>query len=115
MLALWSALAVINVMALGWISWKLNDLLAYAQDTSTEVSETKAFFRSRISRASMQSGETSPERELTRLGRATAARRVVVGGDPDSQLHTDLTKTDSSGPSRQGSGRVNRRGGGEDG
>lgn len=49
--------------------------------------------RTRIGTLAPRSGAVSQEQELTKLGRASAARRVVVGGDPDSRLNTDLTTT----------------------
>lgn len=41
----------------------------------------------------VQSGAVSDEQKLERLGRASTAigRRIVVGGDDDSQLNKDLT------------------------
>lgn len=112
--ALLLLVGIANVAVLGWVGWQLKEILAHVRKTGHEVSEAKTFFRSRVSRASMQSGATSPERELTRLGRASAARRVVVGGDPDSQLHADLL-VDPGGLPRQSSARARRSGGGEDG
>lgn len=48
--------------------------------------------RTRQNKAVMRDGAVSPERQLVRLGRASKGRRVVVGGDPDSQLALDLWK-----------------------
>ena len=41
----------------------------------------------------MQSGAVSDEQKLEKLGRHSSGRRIVVGGDDDSQLHLDLTTT----------------------
>lgn len=46
--------------------------------------------RTRFSQASMQSGATVPEQELQRLAHASRAKRVVVGGDEDSEQYRQL-------------------------
>jgi hypothetical protein len=48
--------------------------------------------RTRIGQASVQSGAPTEEQELRRLGRASVAKRVVVGGE-DSILRTRLQKS----------------------
>jgi hypothetical protein len=80
-----------NGAALGWVGWKLSDLLAYARQTQTDVSTVRLKLSTRVSRVSMQSGAVSDEQQLQRLGRASVGRRIVVGGDDDSQLNRDLT------------------------
>ena len=49
--------------------------------------------RTRIGQATMQSGAVSEEQKLERLGRASVARRVVVGGDDDSRQKQDLMRS----------------------
>jgi len=46
--------------------------------------------RTRIATTSVQSGPVNPEQEGARLGRASKARRVVVGGDPSSEQYERL-------------------------
>lgn len=48
--------------------------------------------RTRMSTVQMRSGPVTEEKQVERLGRASTARRVVVGGDPDSQLHGNLSR-----------------------
>lgn len=48
--------------------------------------------RTRISQASMQSGATTEEQTLAKLGRVSVAKRVVVGGDDDSVQKQTLMK-----------------------
>jgi hypothetical protein len=72
------------------IYWRLGDLLEYNRTIYREVMGIKRQTFPRISRASMQSGKVSEEQHLARLGRASAARRVVVGGDADSQQYKNL-------------------------
>ena len=62
---------------------------------SDEVRQLRLTSRARVRRASMQSGATTDEQVLSRLGRASVGRRVVIGGDDDSVL---------SGQLRRGSG-----------
>lgn len=69
----------------------LFDMRRSAYDTVTEVRDLRLTSRTRVSRASVQSGVADPERKLVRLGRATKSRRVVVGGDGDSDLNRVLS------------------------
>lgn len=61
------------------------------RDNTAETRELRLMSRTRISTISTQSGATTEEQILRRLGRASTGRRIVVGGDRDSQLHKDLT------------------------
>jgi hypothetical protein len=56
-----------------------------------EVRELRLTSRTRISEVSVRSGAVTDEMVMRRLGRASVGRRVVVGGDPGSQLNKDLT------------------------
>lgn len=56
----------------------------------TKIRQFQVNPRTRISTTSVQSGPVSPEQEGARLGRASRARRVVVGGDPDSEQYDRL-------------------------
>lgn len=55
-----------------------------------EVRTLRLDSRTRISEYSVRSGAVTEEQQLRRLGRASVGRRVVVGGDPNSQLTKDL-------------------------
>lgn len=50
-----------------------------------EVRELRLTSRTRITTASVRSGAPSEVEILKRLGRASASRRIVVGGDDDSE------------------------------
>lgn len=54
--------------------------------------------RTRIAQATMQSGAVTEEQKLQRLGRASVARRVVVGGDDDSVQKQNLQRATRHGP-----------------
>ena len=61
-------------------------------DVVTELRELRLHYRTRIAQASVQSGAVSDEQKLERLGRASAARRVVVGGDDASVQKQNLIR-----------------------
>lgn len=80
-------------LGVGFISMGVYSiLLEQEKQTKTlrQVASLQLNPRTRISTASMQSGAVTQEQSLERLGRASAARRIVVGGDPDSELYTKL-------------------------
>lgn len=79
--------------ALAWVGWKLNYIVTYARETHREVMEVKLHTRTRQNKVSVQSGPKSQEQLLSKLGRASSARRVVVGGDPDSELNQNINTT----------------------
>jgi hypothetical protein len=64
---------------------------------TTEVRELRLTSRTRVATASMRSGAATEEHELRRLGRASSARRIVVGGDDDSQLNKELDRASHRG------------------
>lgn len=90
------ALLAVICALLGGVFWRLGDVLAYQRDIRTEVRKLVRLSlnpRTRISQIAPQSGATTEEQVLSRLGRASAARRVVVGGDSDSKLNLDLDRS----------------------
>lgn len=52
---------------------------------SEELRSLRLRSRARIRDASMQSGPVTKEQELIRAGRAAQGKRVVFGGEPDSE------------------------------
>lgn len=74
------------------VSRAIRDGVKATRQNTDEVQDLRLTSRARISTAVMRSGEVSEERKLTRLGRASKARRVVIGGDDDSQLSSDLRR-----------------------
>lgn len=83
-----TVLAVVGVT----VVVRLGQVLRAMEQNAAETRELRLTSRARIRRASMQSGATSDEQVLRRLGRASAARRVVVGGDSDSGLYYELNR-----------------------
>lgn len=82
-----------NVALLWMIYWRLGDILRAEQRNRIELCKlVKGSLnpRTRIGTLAPQSGATSVEQKLSKLGRASAARRVVVGGDSDSELHKQM-------------------------
>jgi hypothetical protein len=92
------AIAMILVQIVGF-SMAVRELRTVASTNAgvkQEVLELKRLSlnpRTRISTIETQSGPVSEEKSGRRLGRASAAHRVVVGGDPDTQLYMDLNRT----------------------
>lgn len=91
-------IVVILILILGmmwWIAQQLNDLLEYTLETQRQTSrlvELSLNPRTRIGTIAPRSGVETKEKQLSKLGRASSARRVVVGGDPNSQLNSDLNQ-----------------------
>lgn len=56
-------------------------------DNVAEVRELRLTSRTRVAKASVATGVADGEAQLRRLGRVSQSRRVVFGGDDDSQLH----------------------------
>lgn len=48
--------------------------------------------RTRIAQATMQSGARVPEQDLKQLAHTSRAKRVVVGGDEDSEQYRQLSR-----------------------
>lgn len=59
---------------------------------TSEVRELRLTSRTRVSQALVRTGPVSEEAQLTRLGHASAARRVVVGGDDESPQKQRLVR-----------------------
>lgn len=47
--------------------------------------------RTRVTKAEVHTGMPDELKDLKQLGRASSARRTVVGGEVDSQLYRDLS------------------------
>jgi hypothetical protein len=60
------------------------------RDSMVEIRDLRLTSRTRFRQASMQSGATSEEQKLERLGRVSQGHRVVVGGDSNSELNRRL-------------------------
>lgn len=85
------AAATVGIFVMVWmVVDRLEDLKEVTRGTTDEVRDLRLKARTRISEYGVQSGEVSHEQHMKRLGRASFGRRVVVGGDDDSQQKQDL-------------------------
>ena len=80
-----------------WVAWVLSDVRQYQRETFREVMRIKRTRRTRQTRASMRNGVETQEHKLVELGRATQGKRVVVGGDPESELYQALSRRVAKG------------------
>src|SRR6478609_1129469 len=85
------------VVVLWLIYWKLRDIhaeLTREGNTLDDIFRAQLNPRTRIGGpVKVQSGAVSDEQKLEELGRLSRGKRIVVGGDDDSQLNRDLTTT----------------------
>lgn len=93
MLLMIAALLVLILLVLCEIVRQLVRIADNEYDVAQEIRGLRLTARTRIGQASMQSGVETEEQRLTHLGRTSASRRVVVGGEEESQLHKDLNST----------------------
>lgn len=98
------------VVSLGFISvclillyrnHAMDEVKAQTTEVLREVKALKLQNRTRIRQASTRTGAVTEEQQLRRLGRASAARRVVVGGDGDSDLNKALERQSLRGRNRK--------------
>lgn len=97
MIYLIAGLLTIQTLLLMFIAGALvrqNDLQKASWE---EIRNLRLVSRTRVKKASVQSGVADPEVQLSRLGRTTKSRRVVVGGDGDSDLNKVLSGFVSKG------------------
>lgn len=92
MIILIAVLLAIQVVLTLCVFGVLLRVAEHQKATWEETRDLRLTARTRVSRAAVQSGVAEPERELSRLGRASAARRVVFGGDGDSDLNRTLSQ-----------------------
>ena len=81
------------LLVTGLIVRALRSLEVAVQDVRDSVDNLRLNSRARVSTASVRNGSLTDEAALMRLGRATRARRVVVGGEEGSPLHTHLSRS----------------------
>ena len=62
------------------------------ESLTEEVRDLRLTSRTRISTAAIRNGPQSEEVELVRLGRASAGKRKVFGGEEDSLLNQRLER-----------------------
>lgn len=84
------ALMLTALVVCAWALANSLQLLREMEETMRRLVTLSLNPRTRLGHIAPQSGPVSREQTLSRLGRASAARRVVVGGDDDSQLYHDL-------------------------
>jgi hypothetical protein len=85
-------LLILVVAALLYDAYQVRRLRVSVEENTAETKSLRLKSRARIATASVQSGAVSEEQQLRRLGRASQARRIVVGGDDDSQLNQELNQ-----------------------
>lgn len=69
---------------------RVDEVDRHAQLTWEEVRNLRLKSRARVSEYGVQSGEVTQEQQLRRLGRSSFGRRIVVGGDDDSEQKQNL-------------------------
>ena len=77
----------------GLIVRALRSLEAAVREVGSSVDGLRLNSRARVNTASVRNGPQTDEAVLVRLGRSTRARRVVVGGEEGSPLHTHLSRS----------------------
>jgi hypothetical protein len=92
MILLLAILVLLGDVLLGAILVALLDIKRSDSDMVDEVRSLRLVSRARMKRAAVRSGVAEPEVELRRLGRVAQPRRVVFGGDGDSELNKVLGK-----------------------
>lgn len=88
-----TVLQIALLTMLVWVVVEIRRLVVTFKVLTQSVDHLRLTSRARISTTSMQSGEVTDEQKLTRMGRSTYGKRVVVGGDEESPLHTNLSRT----------------------
>jgi len=85
----------IVLLALGVLVVGINRVRDDISDLSGQLEKLTALSlnpRTRFAQATMQSGATTEEQTLSKLGRSSVARRTVVGGDDDSVQKQNLIR-----------------------
>lgn len=85
-------LLVLVVAALLYDSYNVRQLRVSVDKNTAETRELRLKSRARVAQAGVQSGPRSQEQEMKRLSRASAGRRIVVGGDDDSEQKQNLMR-----------------------
>lgn len=93
--ALVSALLLLAVVG-SYAALQVRKLRRSIEVNTEETRQLRLNSRSRITTAAVRTGADGEEqhlRQMRRLGRATRAKRIVVGGDPDSEQYAALNRT----------------------
>lgn len=77
--------AIVLVLATLVICRKMNQVIQSNREVVAELQKLRLTSRARVKTMKVRSGARTEVEELARMGRATRAKRVVVGGDPDSR------------------------------
>ena len=84
------------LLGLGMVWRKLDELILASRrsiEVQTDILRAQLNPRTRMGRVAPVTGPPSVERQQKRLGTVSAGRRVVVGGEEDSQLFQDLNRS----------------------
>lgn len=79
--------------AVVWLGWEVRQARVVVGELREAVDGLRLKSRARVSTAGVRNTPVSDEAVLARLGRASRAKRVVVGGEEGSPLHTNLSRT----------------------
>lgn len=83
---------VLVIGLLAMILRQLGDFMAYHRVDRQILRDIQGQVHTRQRKARMNSGVPTEEAQLARMGQMTQGRRVVVGGDEDSELHQALSR-----------------------
>ena len=92
MILLLAALLAGILGVLVWLGVEIRGLRLEVLSHTEATEKLRLDSRARVRTLSVQSGPVTDDQRLRRLGRSTRAKRVVVGGEVDSPLHTNLSK-----------------------
>lgn len=84
---------IVIILATGVIWLAQRHVVASNREVVEELRQLRLSSRARVKTMSVQSGARTEEQELVRMGRATRAKRVVFGGDPEAPQFTNLGGT----------------------
>lgn len=94
MITLLMVILIVSVLFVGLVGVRYMKTLTQSLDNNTqETRDLRLTSRTRIAQAKVRNTPVTDTQRLVRLGRDTQAKRVVVGGDPTSPLHTNLSRS----------------------
>lgn len=82
---------ILGILAILLGSYTIVTTLRENQEILKKILSSQLNPRTRMGRATPQTGMPNADHDLARLGRLSAGSRVVVGGDAESELNQRLT------------------------
>jgi hypothetical protein len=83
--------ALLGVSA--WLGVEIRKMSRFVETLIQETRTLRLISRTRVKTISVRNGPVTEESRIRRLGRSSAAKRIVYGGDPESPLHTNLSRS----------------------